>query len=389
MDTASLPIMVDQIRFAENASGCFQLSVQDMSAESCGTTEMGQDDFSSLHSPRDDEVEYGHVEYKTWDPDDEPTETCPVMGCIMAHGLPVQQIGLMSASWVPAGEAYPTMTGSHNLPSQQVDLMCAPWVPAGEVLPSMKSHMAHNFPPQPIGLTCATWVPAVLPLGVPCNDVQLDAETKLLARAEECNRAAAELRAAAGAVRYSAVAVETGENMSHPGVFQYEETTGKTVSDSEASQYAEATDVSDGRTTVMLKNIPNNLTRDKLVDLVDRQGFKGCYDFLYLPVDFERQANLGYAFLNMISNHWANRFWMHFDGFSDWVLKSEKIGNVAWSKPLQGLQNHIDRYRNSPVMHKDVPEEAKPILLHLGEPVPFPEPNKRIRAPRMKAVLHV
>ena len=47
------------------------------------------------------------------------------------------------------------------------------------------------------------------------------------------------------------------------------------------------------RTTVMLRNIPNNYTRDMFLALLDHHGFAGRYDFAYLPCDFYRDANLG------------------------------------------------------------------------------------------------
>ena len=46
------------------------------------------------------------------------------------------------------------------------------------------------------------------------------------------------------------------------------------------------------RTTVMLRNIPNNYTREMFLALLDDNGFAGRYDFVYLPCDFRRQANL-------------------------------------------------------------------------------------------------
>jgi len=49
------------------------------------------------------------------------------------------------------------------------------------------------------------------------------------------------------------------------------------------------------RTTIMLRNIPAEFTRDELIKLLDTEGFAGTYDFVYLPVDFAHQAIYGYA----------------------------------------------------------------------------------------------
>lgn len=139
-----------------------------------------------------------------------------------------------------------------------------------------------------------------------------------------------------------------------------------------------------GRTTVMLRNLPNDYTRNMLLKLLDDEGFRGCYNFVYLPMDFKRMAGLGYAFVNMETHEDATRVWRHFAGFQQWTLQSMKVCEVAWGEPLQGLEAHIDRYRNSPVMHEDVPEEFKPVLFSSGERTAFPGPTKRIRPPRMK-----
>ena len=40
----------------------------------------------------------------------------------------------------------------------------------------------------------------------------------------------------------------------------------------------------DGRTTLMVKNIPNKYTREMLIELFDKTE-KKKYDFLYLPID--------------------------------------------------------------------------------------------------------
>jgi len=138
------------------------------------------------------------------------------------------------------------------------------------------------------------------------------------------------------------------------------------------------------RTTVMLRNMPNNYTRDMLLELVDSLGFTGCYDFAYLPVDFKSQAGLGYAFINFVSSAEAERCFANFEGFSGWKVPSEKVCTVTWGSPYQGLEAHIERYQNSPVMHHSIPDEWKPVLLELGERIVFPPPTKPIKTPKVR-----
>jgi len=78
----------------------------------------------------------------------------------------------------------------------------------------------------------------------------------------------------------------------------------------------------------------------------------------------------------------AVQFRRAFHGFSSWRIASPKVCNVGWGEAHQGLSAHIERYRNSPLMHESVPDEYRPILLCGGRRVPFPAPTKRIKPPR-------
>merc|ERR1719378_177491 len=108
----------------------------------------------------------------------------------------------------------------------------------------------------------------------------------------------------------------------------------------------------DQPTTLMLKNVPNGYSRDMLIELFNNEGLKGSYDLIYVPWDFNRLAGLGYAFVNFTSTEKAQFAMDHLQGFSKWTVASQKVCEVAWSRPMQGLTAPIDHYRNSPVMHK-------------------------------------
>merc|ERR1719183_450180 len=56
------------------------------------------------------------------------------------------------------------------------------------------------------------------------------------------------------------------------------------------------------RTTVMMRNIPNNVTREQLLGIFNDEGFKGHYDLVYVPIDLKNRVGLGYAFINFVSN---------------------------------------------------------------------------------------
>lgn len=134
-------------------------------------------------------------------------------------------------------------------------------------------------------------------------------------------------------------------------------------------------------TTLMFRNVPNDLTREMLMDIIDSKGFAAKYDFFYLPMDFARAGNLGYAFINAVTHYDGRMMQKAFDGFQSWGIRSRKICQVVWSTS-QGLINHIDFYRNSPVMNHNVPEMCKPLLLKDGERVEFPPPTRALKPMR-------
>lgn len=141
-----------------------------------------------------------------------------------------------------------------------------------------------------------------------------------------------------------------------------------------------------GDTTVMLRNLPNNYSRNMVCTMMDKEGFQGKYDFLYLPIDFRSKASLGYAFVNLINEGEAQKFWKTFDGYTKWVLPSAKVCSISWSGPHQGQESHVQRYRDSPIMHSSVPDEFKPVIFEAGtgKRLDFPQPSKKLRAPRRR-----
>jgi len=138
------------------------------------------------------------------------------------------------------------------------------------------------------------------------------------------------------------------------------------------------------RSTVMFRNVPNDYTRDHLMKILDEEGFEGKYNFIYLPVDFRSKSGFGYAFINLINGEVAEAFKDVFNGFQKWSMPSQKVAEVTWSHPSQGLDVHVERYRNSPVMHEAVPDAFKPAMFENGNRISFPPPTKAIRMPRIR-----
>jgi hypothetical protein len=137
-------------------------------------------------------------------------------------------------------------------------------------------------------------------------------------------------------------------------------------------------------TTVMFKNIPNDYNRSMAMELLDQAGFKARYNFLYLPIDFRSRCNLGYMFVNCVTEIDASACMERLSGFSQWAVRSRKVASVVWSRPTQGLDACVERYRNSSVMHPSSPDEFRPIVLHNGQRVPFPASTRSVACPQVQ-----
>jgi hypothetical protein len=138
-------------------------------------------------------------------------------------------------------------------------------------------------------------------------------------------------------------------------------------------------------TTVILRNAPKDCSLSMITSTLASQGFAKSYDFVHAPVDFATKESLGYVLVNMVDNNAAARLVEHFQGFRGWPSNHIKKGcSAGWSTSQQGLQSHVERYRNSPLMHKTVPQEYKPALYKDGTRTSFPPPTMCIKPPRVR-----
>lgn len=136
------------------------------------------------------------------------------------------------------------------------------------------------------------------------------------------------------------------------------------------------------QTTILAKNFPAGYTKPMVLDLLNALGFRGKYDFVYLPVDFISLRAFGYAFINFTTHQDALHFRQVFNSYSAWAGQSVKVGVAEWSGALQGFAKHVERYRDSPMMHASLPDVVKPSIFKDGERVEFPPPTKVLKLPR-------
>jgi len=112
-------------------------------------------------------------------------------------------------------------------------------------------------------------------------------------------------------------------------------------------------------TTLMMKGIPCSFTQEALMSLVDDAGLKGKYNFFYLPFDSDKNANLGYAFINLVDQKSAELCTTAFKGVALAPFRSAKTCSVAPAN-VQGLPSLRKHFRNKAVKHHD--SEKRPLF---------------------------
>ena len=123
----------------------------------------------------------------------------------------------------------------------------------------------------------------------------------------------------------------------------------------------------DTRTTLMIRNIPIKYTDEKLIE--ELEEFKGKFDCVYMPYDFEKGGNKGYAFINLIhpfhillfKEKFQNKTWTHFE--------SKKICelNNANFQGISDIQKHAKNYKGlkKPIFFKEADIAKVPIEVPL------------------------
>ena len=83
-------------------------------------------------------------------------------------------------------------------------------------------------------------------------------------------------------------------------------------------------------TTLMVSNIPPQITQREFAARIDISGFKDMYDFLYLPHHWHTNTPMGYAFINFKTVGFAGQFIMKWNGRR--LLRSDKTPKIHIAK---------------------------------------------------------
>jgi hypothetical protein len=115
----------------------------------------------------------------------------------------------------------------------------------------------------------------------------------------------------------------------------------------------------------MIKNIPNKYTQQMLIDLLNEHHF-GCYDFVYLRMDFKNKCNVGYAFVNLSDYRCIISLYKKINNKGWKKFFSNKIAQVTYAS-IQGLENLKMKFRKSSVMQEQ--ESYRPKIFYTEGPL--------------------
>lgn len=139
------------------------------------------------------------------------------------------------------------------------------------------------------------------------------------------------------------------------------------------SSYSGVGQMYNSSTTLMIKNIPNRITREELLERILEVMPHGSFDFLYMPIDFNNRLNFGYAFLNLSNEMYIDLFTLSFnkkrmfDNIGS--LSSTKLIDVVVAR-VQGFNANINRLISSPVLF-NADDGSLPLIFCGDVEIPF------------------
>ncbi|CAJ1409977.1 unnamed protein product [Effrenium voratum] len=110
----------------------------------------------------------------------------------------------------------------------------------------------------------------------------------------------------------------------------------------------------------MLRNLPNKYNQQMLLEELNSSGFLGTFDFLYLPIDPETNANRGYCFINFTDPSCAWTLKLTYEGRKMGRFNSDKVVSVA-PAALQGFEANYAHYSTARVNRGD--PSTRPLFL--------------------------
>ena len=103
----------------------------------------------------------------------------------------------------------------------------------------------------------------------------------------------------------------------------------------------------DQRTTLMIKNIPRNIMQSYLMEIINKK-FENQFNFFYLPIDFIKKENAGYAFINFKNSKNIVDFYIEFNE-KPWPFCQNRKCFISYAR-IQGFRAITQHFSSSNIM---------------------------------------
>eukprot|EP00448_Togula_jolla_P038344 CAMPEP_0170625334 /NCGR_PEP_ID=MMETSP0224-20130122/30702_1 /TAXON_ID=285029 /ORGANISM="Togula jolla, Strain CCCM 725" /LENGTH=315 /DNA_ID=CAMNT_0010951899 /DNA_START=40 /DNA_END=983 /DNA_ORIENTATION=+ len=104
---------------------------------------------------------------------------------------------------------------------------------------------------------------------------------------------------------------------------------------------------SEKTTTVMMRNLPSTLCLKALMKEINSSGFKGRYDFCYIPSNFSTGRSKGFAFVNFLTAEGANQFFREWHGSKRFVHEDCALPLNLSAATIQGLEENLAKWNTA------------------------------------------
>lgn len=130
-----------------------------------------------------------------------------------------------------------------------------------------------------------------------------------------------------------------------------------------------------GITTLMVRNIPKTVTKQRLLDELKESNFSKSYDFCYMPSDFGKGESKGYAFVNFTSHEAVVTFMETWHGNRRFDIASSDPALNVTTATTQGKEQNAKRW-DAPRMKRVRNPALRPLVLSPGAEAEPAAPTK-------------
>jgi len=124
-----------------------------------------------------------------------------------------------------------------------------------------------------------------------------------------------------------------------------------------------------------LSGLPKELTREDLLEVLDKRGFSGYYDFVFVPTDTTKSCSLGFALVNLTRHAYGLSLAAQLHGFNTWgICTSATPCDVEWSV-VQGFAENVQHFHRHCGSGEGASSEGSPLVFSKGLQIPLPSQN--------------